>query len=76
MTHPTSTWITHRTPAETDAYPDGDVIIPLSPGATPTSSLYEVFFQHYSLVVPGQPWWSEKASANSSPGAATRAKTS
>ena len=56
MTHE---WITGRLPTEADADGDGHVTIPGNPGNIPPAG----WFQHYSLIVPGQPWWSEKAAA-------------
>jgi len=53
MTHE---WITDRLPTEADADGDGYVHVPETPGDIPP----EGWYQHYSLVVPGQLWWSEK----------------
>jgi hypothetical protein len=47
------TWITGRLPTEADADEDGTVDIPYDPGDRPGGGA----FQHWSLVVPGQPWW-------------------
>ena len=55
-----SYWITHRLPTEADADHDGEIIIPRRPG-NPPNPLCDCF-QHYSLVLPGQPWWSLKLS--------------
>ena len=54
MTHE---WITHRLPTEADANHDGDVKVPAVIGAVPPHGWY----QHHTLVVPGQPWWSHQA---------------
>jgi len=67
-------WITDRLPTKADADRDGDVQIPLGIGGTvkgPDSGLFHYY--HYSLVVPGQPWWSEKAAANPTPASAPSA---
>jgi hypothetical protein len=53
MTHE---WITHRLPTEADANHDGDVKVPDVIGAVPPHGWY----QHHTLVVPGQPWWSHR----------------
>jgi len=50
-------WITDRLPTAEDADIDGDVKIPYKPYSTPEESL----FANYTVVVPGQPWWSPKA---------------
>jgi hypothetical protein len=52
-------WITDRLPTEADADKDGDVTLPWRVGQRPPSTNW----QHHTLVVPGQPWWSEKAAA-------------
>ena len=54
MTHE---WITDRLPTEADAGRTGYVNVPDVPGDEPPDGWY----QHHTLVVPGQPWWSEKA---------------
>jgi hypothetical protein len=57
-------WITDRLPTEADADSDGDVLIPQGiEGAEegPDSGCFHYY--HYSLIVPGQPWWSKKAAA-------------
>ena len=59
-------WITNRLPTKADADDDGDVQLPEVPKALPGDYI-ENIWQHWSLVVPGQPWWSEKAAANSTP---------
>jgi hypothetical protein len=51
MTHE---WITHRLPTEADGDGNGYVKVPRELGGTGW------WFQHYTLIVPGQPWWSEK----------------
>jgi len=56
-------WITHRLPTEADADSDGDVQIPETPDACPSEQI-ACNWQRWSLVVPGQPWWSVKAAAN------------
>jgi len=50
-------WITDRLPTAEDADIDGDVSIPYKPYSTHEESL----FANYTVVVPGQPWWSPKA---------------
>jgi len=52
-------WITDRLPTERDADADGDVKIPYRPGDPPDSHCNT--WVHYSLIVPGQPWWSPRA---------------
>jgi hypothetical protein len=54
MTHK---WITHRPPTEADADGDGDVKVPDGIDTVPPYG----FYQHHTLIVPGQPWWSRKA---------------
>ncbi len=66
-------WITHRLPTAADADDDGDVQLPEVPKALPGDYI-ENIWQHWSLVVPGQPWWSEKAAANASPAPAPARK--
>ena len=70
-----SGWITNRLPIEADADDDGDVRIPLSVDAAmngPGHSLTELdwAWARHGLIVPGQPWWSEKAAANFTPASA------
>jgi hypothetical protein len=50
-----SKWITDRLPTEAVADRDGDVQIPYRPDSD------DCRWQHWSLVVPGQLWSSEKA---------------
>jgi hypothetical protein len=52
-------WITDRLPTAEDADRDGDVRIRYEIGGAPEDGVYA----HYSVVVPGQPWWSHKAAA-------------
>ena len=52
-------WITDRLPTQADTDEDGDVEIPCRPDQE------IIRWQHYSLVVPGQPWSSFKARASS-----------
>jgi hypothetical protein len=54
----THQWITHRLPTEADADAGGDVKVPRRSGTEPASG---ALYQHYSLVVPGQPWWPPRA---------------
>jgi hypothetical protein len=54
MTHE---WITDRLPTEVDADGEGDVRVPRRAVNKPPVG----FYQHHTLIVPGQPWWSEKA---------------
>ncbi len=58
-----SDWITDRLPTAADADGDGDVRVPAHPGLKPDDPLRCPSWQHYSLIVPGQPWWSPKAAA-------------
>jgi hypothetical protein len=51
MTHE---WITHRLPTKADGDGEGDVRVPRDSEGTAW------WFQHYSLIVPGQPWWSHR----------------
>jgi hypothetical protein len=66
-------WITHRLPTAADADDDGDVRLPEVPKALP-GDYSENIWQHWSLVVPGQPWWSEKAATNPTPASAPARK--
>jgi hypothetical protein len=52
MTHE---WITDRLPTAADADSDGDVNVPWRVDQHPSTN-----YQHYTLVVPGQPWWSHR----------------
>jgi hypothetical protein len=52
-------WITDRLPTEADADRDGDVRVPRALAQNPRTGGW--WFQRYRLIVPGQPWWSEKA---------------
>jgi hypothetical protein len=47
-------WITHRLPTGADTDSDGEVEVPRYEDSTPGA---DSCFQHYSLIVPGQPWW-------------------
>jgi hypothetical protein len=47
-------WITDRLPTEADA--DGDLLVRVPPPPCP----HQDGWQHYSLIVPGQPWWSHR----------------
>ena len=47
-------WITDRLPTKADADEGFLVKVPYMPGDVPPANYY----QHYSLIVPGQPWWS------------------
>jgi hypothetical protein len=76
MTHSISNihpdWITNRLPTAADADDDGDVRIPLSVDAAMNGPEHGVVglywtYSHHGLIVPGQPWWSEKAAANPTP---------
>jgi len=53
------TWITDRLPTAHDADEDGDVRVISRPNCLPSDG----DFVHYSVVVPGQPWWSRYAEA-------------
>lgn len=57
-------WITDRLPTEADADGDGDVRVPRRHGKDPAVSRW---CQHYTLIVPGQPWWSENAAQRVEP---------
>jgi hypothetical protein len=50
-------WITDRLPTEADADGDGDVRVPRRHAGAPGERWW---YQHYSLIVPGQPWWSPR----------------
>jgi hypothetical protein len=50
-------WITDRLPTRADADADGDVRVRYETGGAPEDGVYV----HYSVVVPGQPWWSRNA---------------
>ncbi len=50
-------WITDRLPTAHDADEDGDVQVINHANCLPDDGE----FVHYSVVVPGQPWWSQKA---------------
>ena len=52
-----SGWITDRLPTEADADDEGDVIVKFRPDDEPP----EGFYCGYQVVVPGRPWWSERA---------------
>jgi hypothetical protein len=52
-------WITDRLPTAADADRQGDVRVPYKPCSIPGQGV----FAHYSVVVPGQPWWSRNAAA-------------
>jgi hypothetical protein len=53
-------WITDRLPTAADADADGDVkIIKTGRFQDPENG----DFAHYTLIVPGQPWWSRNAAA-------------
>jgi len=54
MTHE---WITDRLPTEADADEDGDVRVPRRHALGPEEGWW---YQHHTLIVPGQPWWSER----------------
>ena len=59
-------WITDRLPTEADAdLGDGRVLIPRTP--EDADGFLSWTEQHYSLIVPGQPWWSHKASNDGIP---------
>jgi hypothetical protein len=59
----TNEWITDRLPTEADADGDGGVRVPTQPNAPVSLDLNSYAYQHYTLVVPGQPWWSDEAAA-------------
>ena len=52
-------WITDRLPTAEDADADGDVKIKTGRYQEPGEGEYA----HYTLIVPGQPWWSRNAAA-------------
>jgi hypothetical protein len=75
-----SGWITNRLPTAADADDDGDVRIPLSVDAAMNSPEHDAVkigwaraHSYHGLIVPGQPWWSEKAAANPTPPATSPA---
>jgi hypothetical protein len=47
-------WITDRLPTEADADSDGDVRVPRRHAQDPAGGWW---YQHYTLIAPGQPWW-------------------
>jgi hypothetical protein len=59
-------WITSRQPDAEDADADGDVFIPQTGDEAPSKSNLQNW-QHWSLVVPGQPWWSKEAASTPTP---------
>jgi hypothetical protein len=70
-------WITNRLPTAADADDDGDVLIPLSVDAAMNSPKHDAVkigwaraYFHHGLIVPGQPWWSERVAANPTPASA------
>jgi hypothetical protein len=68
-------WITDRLPTKADADRDGDVHIPQGiEGAEEGPDSGHFHYYHYSLIVPGQPWWSVKAAANPTPAPAPTRK--
>ncbi len=52
-------WITDRLPTAADADGDGDVKACCRGGTGPEDGPYV----HYTVIVPGQPWWSPTAAA-------------
>ena len=52
-------WITDRLPTAANADGDGDVRVPTRLGATTPDRGWS--YCHHTLVLPCQPWWSEKA---------------
>ena len=56
-------WITGRLPTAADADEDGDVRVRYETGGAPENGV----FAHYSVIVPGQPWWSRNAAAQPTP---------
>ena len=52
-------WITDRLPTEADVDSDGDVVIKFAQDSEPEEGTYA----HFTVVVPGQPWWSRRAAA-------------
>ena len=55
-------WITDRLPTAADADGYGNVRTPKHPADLPDKSRDgSHVHQHYSLIVPGQPWWSRWA---------------
>jgi hypothetical protein len=53
-------WITDRLPTEADADSDGDVKVPLAKSHVTVANW---LYQRWDVIVPGQPWWSQKAAA-------------
>jgi hypothetical protein len=62
MTHD---WITDRLPTAADADGDGDVRVPRRNAQHPEGE--RTWYQHYTLIVPGQPWWSSRAAQRVEP---------
>jgi hypothetical protein len=62
-------WITNRMPTKADADADGDVCIPLSVNSAMNGPEHGIgwAWARHDLIVPGQPWWSCKAFASSTP---------
>lgn len=58
-----SEWITDRLPTWQDADKDCEVLAPYKPDTSPEDGVYI----HYTVIVPGQPWWSPNAAARPTP---------
>ena len=59
-----SEWITDRLPTAADADGMGEVRVRRSPDRAPGASMT---WAHYSVITPGQPWWSPKAERAAGP---------
>jgi len=59
-----SEWITDRLPTWQDADKDCEVLAPYKPDTSPEDDDHGVgVYVHYTVIVPGQPWWSPNAAA-------------
>jgi hypothetical protein len=63
-------WIIDRLPTAEDADGGGDVKVPYSIESLTKGPRCSYIYLHYSVAVPGQPWWSKKAAANPTPASA------
>jgi hypothetical protein len=59
-------WITDRLPTLEDADRNGDVQVPHLPRQNPSYAIAGRW-THFSLIVPGQPWWSPRVPIAISP---------
>ncbi len=66
-------WITDRLPTASDADREGDVKIPMTNNQGPH---IDWRYQRWDVIVPGQPWWSQKAAAAAAAAEAAEAAAS